>query len=711
MTGLGRKTLLVVFFLRLVLGSGAVYAQEEEESGEFDDFDQLYLGELLDVVCTTAKHEQDIGMSPSAVTVITREDIRASGATTIADVLRIVPGFEVILATPYFYSTTSRLYYTHTNNHHLVLIDGREANMELLGFPPWTVQPIQLEEIERIEVIRGPGSFLYGANATGGVVSITTRPIARLPSGQVYLGCGQAGTLTGYARGSARVGNWGFSLSAGADPSGHFVDPRAMGRRTWRVRSLAEYRWSDTRRLVVDAGVVEGQGPVATGVGTLDNTLGLKALRLAYESEELRGQLYYSHNPLSVDVSAPIEYAGIRLAAFVPASGHGHIVDAQLDWTLPKFADSLGIIVGLGGRASYWGSDQFLDDETYTDRSSPRYHRVGVDHWEWRAAGFAQAEFSPAEWVTVTGGLRFDYNSETGEFFSPRGAAVFQPHRGQFLRLGVARSFRKPPYLETGTHLMVDFPADSPITGSAQEKFQEFMTRVAGNPDLENEDLWSFEAGYLGRFFGGKLSVSLDLYFNMLLNRIEFNPSIVADAQGLPDLENSTATYDNVGKDLDIIGSELAVRFNPSAALSLLFSWTHREVFYHGKNQARDMSPKNLITLGGRFKTVAGMVGSLYVFSRSEFWDRCIENPGGFLEPYLPMHMHNVFLLMGRLGWRLGFGDGELETGVKLFLPFSPFKDPLFSYYEKGGLLTRSGGSWGGVLLSRMVTGYLRGSF
>ena len=137
----------------------------------------------------------------------------------------------------------------------------------------------------------------------------------------------------------------------------------------------------------------------------------------------------------------------------------------------------------------------------------------------------------------------------------------------------------------------------------------------------------------------------------------------------------------------------------------------YREAFFRTDNRSDDENPKNLITLGGRFRTDLGLVGSLYLISRSEFWDRSIENPGGFLEPYLTMHMHNVFLFMGRLGWRKRFGDMELETGIKLFLPFSPFEDPLFRYYEKGGLLTRSGGSWGGVILARMITGYLQGSF
>ena len=66
---------------------------EQDELGQFDDFDELYLGKLLDVVYTAARHEQEIGMSPSAVFVITREDIEASGATSITDMLRMVPGY------------------------------------------------------------------------------------------------------------------------------------------------------------------------------------------------------------------------------------------------------------------------------------------------------------------------------------------------------------------------------------------------------------------------------------------------------------------------------------------------------------------------------------------------------------------------------------------------------------------------------------------
>jgi outer membrane cobalamin receptor len=145
--------------------------------------DEFAFLEESGVVESAARHKQEIGMSPSAITVITREDIEASGANTVADLLRMVPGMDVAVASPFVTAITSRLYWTYENNHYLVLVDGREANIELFGQSAWEMQPIELEDIQRIEVIRGPGSSLYGANAFAGVVSITTRAVPEKTSG------------------------------------------------------------------------------------------------------------------------------------------------------------------------------------------------------------------------------------------------------------------------------------------------------------------------------------------------------------------------------------------------------------------------------------------------------------------------------------------------------------------------------------------------
>jgi outer membrane receptor protein involved in Fe transport len=687
-------------------------AQESADLEEFDDFDELYLGQLLDVVYTAAKHEQDIGMSPSAIWVITREDIEASGATSIPDLLRQVPGMDVIMTAPFMPGISARVRWTNQDNQFLVLIDGREINMELLGMSLFELEPIILEEIERIEIIRGPGSSLYGANALAGVVNITTRAIGERTSGWARLGAGEVGRTTAWAHASTRVGNWGFSLSGGGGEMGTFADPRIMGRSIWKLRAVAEHRWSESQRLYIDGGITSGEGIITPAVGSFEGVLTLRTLRLAYESEELRGQLYWRQLPASANMDAALVFSGIRLAEFVPFEANSHTVDGWVEWTLPTFWQPLLLIAGGGSRFAYLTSDQFLDGDAFTDITSNSYHEAGVDHVEVRVGTFVHGELAPAEWLTVTGGMRFDYNTETGSFLSPRLSAVFRPVKDHYLRLGVARAFRKPAFLERRAHLMVEFPDDSPITGAGQDNFQEFMTRVVGNSDLENEELLAFEAGYLGRFLDGRLSLTLDIYYNRHVKEVTFDSDIVADERGLPDLDMSSFMHFNRNYAVAIVGSELGVRFNPSKNVSLLATWTHREVFNEKTWESFNSSPKNLMTLGGRFRTEWGLIGSLYIFTRSEFLDSAVKNPAGLMEPLLTQHLDNQMLVLGRVGWRRALaGSSQLETGVKLFLPISPFSRPYFRFREDGGGIDPVGKNFGGDWLCRMISLYVQGSF
>ncbi len=672
-----------------------------------------------ETVTVASRHAQPIAESPSAVTVITREDIETTGATNIPDLLRLVPGMEVIMATVALPAITSRMFWTDENNHYLVLIDGREANVELVGQPAWEGQPISLDDVERIEVIRGAGSSLYGSNALAGVISITTRAVPEKTSAWVRTMGGEAGMAELSVGGSTRLDKWGFSLSGTLDYKGRFADPRVFAKQGWKIRSVVEYLWSDSRKFLLDAGINKGWGPVATAMGSMYIDLGLRTVRLAYESRDLRGQLYWSQAPMYLDIDAPLEYAGVQMASFKPMYSEFQSVDMEVQKTLSDPLDSLLFIIGGGGRISWFESDDFLDADTFADKSSPRYHQYGITHWELRGGAFAHMELSPAYWMKITGGLRLDYNTETGEFANPRLATIFQPSSGQFLRLGAARAFRKPAALETQTHFAVEFPEGSPIIGDDQSFFQEFMTRVIGNADLENEDIWTIDAGYVGKFFDEKLTVALDLYYNLFSNMIAMESNIVPGERGLPDLESSSVQFVNITGKIDILGSELSVRLNPSRSVLLMASWAHREVFVRGGKSKIDRelymtgsSPKNLITFGGRYWSEPGLVGSLYVHCRSEFSDRVVTNPEGLFSPWLAQKMDNVFLVLGRLGWRwLAERGFKLEVGVKLFLPVSPFSPPHFRYYEKGGGVTLDGRTYGGVQLARMVTAYLQGSY
>ena len=702
----------VVHFLLLApVSSTAEFSAEELVDEEL--LDEFAFLEESGVVELAARHLQKIGMSASPITVITREDIEASGATNISDLLRMVPGMNVLLSTTFHSSVTARLTWTGENNHFLALVDGREINIELMGQPVWNIQPIALEDIERIEVIRGPGSFLYGANALAGVVSITTRAIGEKNSGWAYLGGGEIGRVKTGVRASVRRGNWGASLSGGVETSGRFYNPRKPGKDAWKLRAVGEYRLSEKTRLLLDGSTLSGKGLITSGVGPMHTTFDLRSLRLAYESEDLRGHLYWTQLSGSADTKAPLDYAGIHLAEIMPFDFDAHTLDLDCQWTLPSFFDPLLVIVGGGGRATWLGSDQLLDAETFGDISSDKYHQPGISHWEGRAGAFVHAELAPFDWVTVTGDLRFDYNTVTDVFLSPRLAAVFLPLEDQYLRLGVTRAFRKPAFLETHTHLNVIFPEGGPITAASQDKFREFMTRGIGNSSLDNEKLLSFEAGYLGQFLDKQLSVSLDLYYNLYTDRIGVNEQLeLDDMTGLPNLDTSSFYYINRSwKDRLIVGWELMVRYSPSKNLSLLASWAYREEFKREDSLSACTSPKNFLVAGVRFRTDSGLVGSLYAFTHSEFLEK-VPTPGGILDKGVYIHMENLALVLGKIGWQFKtVHDLQFEAGLKLFLPISPFKAPHFRYNEAGGVLTETGEPFSGDILCRMMSAYLQGSF
>jgi outer membrane receptor for ferrienterochelin and colicin len=692
---------------------------EQHVSGtnETDDSDDELMNEFAfleeaDVVESAARHRQEIGMSPSAITVITRQDIEASGAVSLIDLFRIVPGLGVVKSTLAFPATVGRLPWGAENIFFLVLIDGRETNLELIGSPPWETQPISLEDIERIEILRGPGSSLYGANAVAGVISITTRAIQDKTSGSVLLAGGEDGYVEAYARASTRFGNWGISASGGGDTLGSSADFRSLSKQAWKFRSVVEHRWSDTRRLILDAGMSGASGFVDTGMGMLDVSMMLRTLRLAYISEDIRAHVYWCQAPTHIENTTDLEYAGIVLASFIPIDTDSHTVDGEIQYSLPRFYEPLLIIVGGGGRFTWLGSDQLLDGVNYADPNSSGFHKTGISHQEMRAGSFVHGEYTPADWVTITAGLRFDYNTETGIFLSPRLATVFKPMQNQFLRVNVARAFRKPPFIDSRLHAVVSFPEDSPITGTGQQEFQEFMTRVSGNHNLDNEELWAFEVGYLGQFLDKRLSISVDLFWNIYYNEISVDYNIIPDPMGLPDLHLSSALSRNSNKSIDIIGSELSVSYEISKDVSLMAYWVHRQVFDRQTGKTDASNPKNLFAIGGRYKSPGGLLGSLFAFVRSELNDNSVPNPDGIFAPILNQKLDNVVLLLGRLGWAWRMdNDFAFEAGLKLFFPISFGSNTSTCFFENGGGVTPEGAAFGGTKLCRLASIYLEGSF
>src|SRR5207302_9180666 len=120
-------------------------------------------------------HEEKLSEAPAAIYVVTQEDIRRSGLTTIPELLRLVPGLDVARVNGNQWAISARGFNNQYANKLLVLVDGKAVYTPSFGGVFWNAQDVVLEDVDRIEVIRGPGATLWGANAVNGVINITTK--------------------------------------------------------------------------------------------------------------------------------------------------------------------------------------------------------------------------------------------------------------------------------------------------------------------------------------------------------------------------------------------------------------------------------------------------------------------------------------------------------------------------------------------------------
>jgi iron complex outermembrane receptor protein len=168
----------------------------------------LSLQDLMNIQVTSVSGtDQKLSQAAAAVFVITQEDIHRSGATNIPDLLRMVPGVDVAQINANTWAVSARGFNHQFTDKLLVLVDGRAVYSPLLGGVNWDTQDVPLEDIDRIEVIRGPGATIWGANAVNGVINITTRKTVDTQGGMIVAGGGSNGQADGTLQYGGAIGN------------------------------------------------------------------------------------------------------------------------------------------------------------------------------------------------------------------------------------------------------------------------------------------------------------------------------------------------------------------------------------------------------------------------------------------------------------------------------------------------------------------------
>jgi outer membrane receptor for ferrienterochelin and colicin len=680
----GRITLVagVIF-----LGSLAAWAQEADP---LDDLDQEF--ELLEeeIVYSAAKHEQSIAESPATISTLTREQIENTHCLDVPCLLRGMPGMEIRRLKRMYTSVGARALVGEMGDKILVLIDGREINVDSFGMPYWEVEPIHIQDIERIEVIRGPGSALYGANAHSVVVSIETRK-PQDDRAEAFLGAGEHDETSLHLRLDQLLGKFRLMVNGGMNTGGNWRRQDVRERELYRAGLRLERSW-ESSATSLDLGMSMGDGLIYSSLCPTwirDMTMG--HVMLSHRAELWRAHVAFNLLDQEAYFDMPIIYSGIKLGevpSWISMFSTSLDTEAQLNW--PLFEENL-LIVGAGYRWLTYISDE--NDPTHVDQ-----HRLSL---------FVQDEQKLFDQLILTAGVRLDYNSITPFTVSPRVAAVWRFVENQSARVAFGRAFRKPSFFNTSFHV---------TAGVGSESFpdlEDFMRRGVGNDDLGNESVTTVEAGYRGGFLDGALLVESDVFFSLYRDTIFFRSEVKYD-MGLPDLSQSDMQWDNGGREVNSIGGTLSVTYRVKKVLRLNANYTYRYSWYiseppggasageEPKGERVGWEPAHLFNAACTWISGFGSRLGAAVYAQSEVI-HAFPYDGGLLSEVREFKNPPNAALNAFLAWRFDFGSAWAEAGVRVYNLLNAGRRDIGNVYRWDGF------EMGGELSARRIFLYLRG--
>jgi iron complex outermembrane recepter protein len=464
---------------------------EQSDQSSTSDLKQLTLEQLGTVEVTTASKEpEEVWNTPAAIYVITQEDIRRSGATSVPEILRMVPGVEVARIDSDHWSVGIRGFGSEFSKSVLVLIDGRSVYTPLFAGVYWEIQNVLLEDVERIEVIRGPGGTIWGANAVNGVIDIITKSAKETHGGLASVTGGDVDQGIGEFRYGGGIGNRFdyriYGLAFGRDAEFHpaFVGPNQtpvdhdpfdawqMGQEGFRTDWQVDSRDS----LTVQGDAYKG-----------------------YDGERVDVSLY---SPPSIDqFDDPHNDSGGNVLG-----RWRHQVDSNADFQLQMYYDRTSqlspqlnetrntvdidflyhldldrndLSFGAGAR---WSPDSITQKFETLD-FEPHQETDSIYSW------FVQDGISIIPKVfSVVVGSKFEHNNYSGFEIQPNVRAIWTPTAHQSFWAAVTRAVRTPSRLDTDLQL-TDFLAEAP--GGPP-----LYLRIVGNKQFKSEQLLGTELGY-----------------------------------------------------------------------------------------------------------------------------------------------------------------------------------------------------------------------
>lgn len=476
-------------------------AEEEEAEGRRSGIEE-------EVVVSASRAEESVLDAPAPVSVLTGREVAEAPAQALPDVLRRTPGMNVVQFSSRDYNLVSRGASSSLATNQQVLVDGRSIYLDFFGFVMWETLPFQSDELEQVEVVRGPGSAVWGANALNGVVNFRTRSPRELAGMQaVSVGGGEmeSADLSFLTASAHEKVSW--KLSAGYHqqdepwprprlaPSGlELPEVENTGFRNPKLDLRIDRDNDGGGRASMQIGATRTSGLIHTGIGPfdIDDSTGLWWGRGSWERGST--EILFFVNVVdgdAVNVLNELPFAFDTWTYDLSGRSAAHIGDRH--------------------RLVYGANLRYNDFDLSIAPRGTRRRELGA---------FATDEWLLSESWSLHLGARADWFDTIGSVVSPRAALLWRPHQDHSVRFSWNRAYRAPSLVNDflDTTIFLGFP----IGGCEPDSV--FPVAAVGNPDLTETRLSAWEIGYTGRW-GRHWSFQASAYLNETRDLVDLHPT------------------------------------------------------------------------------------------------------------------------------------------------------------------------------------------
>jgi iron complex outermembrane receptor protein len=553
----------------------------------------LTLEELGDVKVTTAsKQPEQVWNTSAAIFVITQEDIRRSGVTNIPDALRLAPGVEVARVNGgRNWAVGIRGFGDQFSKGVLVLIDGRNVYTPLFAGVLWTLDNVMLEDIDRIEVIRGPGGTIWGTNAVNGVINIITKSSKDTHGALVSAGGGNVDQGTGDIRYGGGRGNFDYRMYAmGWVRSAEFhtdrnnYDASRLGQIGFRTD------WTPNNH---DAFTLQGD----TYRGSIGDAQSISSFTPPANFISFEPTVAYGGNVLGRWRRDLGEGSNLYLQGYWD---HTFRIGSNFGETRDTFdIDFLHRLREYRRNQFTWGFGARLSPSTYKT-TAPPLEFFPHDKTSSIYTGFLQDELTVVPHrLTLTGGAKLEHNNYTGFNVQPSGRLLWTPTEHQSFWAAVTRALRIPSRVDEDIDVNLVIPGPPIIVGE-----------VLGSHSLAPEQLIGYELGYRA-LLHPTFYFDIATFYNHYDDVVALAPPVISPSTA-PPLPPHLLVLFNTANAIsgDTKGFEISPNWRPSPVWELKGSYSYLHMSMSAKpgfeksstlSNLQGSSPVHQVVLQSRF--------------------------------------------------------------------------------------------------------------